>query len=674
MYPFDDFGRILGPCFCLPLPLIVLVIVAVLAFRQFTRLQMQMAALEAEQKHQHRQLARVVRRLRGRQKRKPPRPAETVAVSSAAEEIPVVRPVRPPPLRPRTSPAPALPPINWEVFIGGRALGWVAVLLLLFATAFFLKYAIDNNWIDELGREVLGATAGAGLCVGGYLMHRRGWWLFAQMLTSAGIVLLYLITFAAFGFYHLLPRQPAAVFLILIIAEAALLALLYEAPAIAIMAVIGGLLTPMLLASDRDQYVSLFCYLAALNTGVVLLALVRRWYVFATLALVGTQALFSGWFAMNYHPDKRAACLLFQGGLFALYLAHPLILHLRHRQKATFEELGRWLLNAVFVAAAGYVLLEPIWRAWLGTLALGLACLYTLVVWLLQRRRSPDNPLMFTALATAMGFVAMVLPLETRGGWVAMGWAVQGLFLVFFGLRLGTLSLRVLGSTFLMMATLRLLSGDLIEPRAPQNFIPLVNRYGAAVLTVAACLLVAAWLPRRFRDRVNELDHVGKWLAGTAGLLLLLWILSLDAYRFFETRAEVQLAAIGARVVPDDPNLPPEFRNARIREQQAVFEQEDRIRQHGRRSGLTALSVIWALYAAALLAVGFWMRNAAMRWAALALFALTLGKVVLIDMGDLPGLYRVTAFFALAVVLGLAAWTYQRFANLKVAASEGSQP
>src|SRR5207237_1011491 len=82
--------------------------------------------------------------------------------------------------------------------------------------------------------------APAGRCVAGYVYHRRGWRVFSQMLTAGGVVLLYLAAYASFGYYHLLPRDRGAIFLVALVAEAFALAVLYEAPAIAVMAVVGG--------------------------------------------------------------------------------------------------------------------------------------------------------------------------------------------------------------------------------------------------------------------------------------------------------------------------------------------------------------------------------------------------------------------------------------------------
>jgi len=61
-----------------------------------------------------------------------------------------------------------------------------------------------------------------------------------------------------------------------------------------------------------------------------------------------------------------------------------------------------------------------------------------------------------------------------------------------------------------------------------------------------------------------------------------------------------------------------------------------------------------------LLAVGFVRRVPSVRWAGLFIFAVTVGKAFLHDMAGLKEIYRILAFFILAVLLGLAGWAYQR--------------
>ena len=323
-----------------------------------------------------------------------------------------------------------------ESWVGQKALGWAAVVLLLFATAFFLKYAFDNDWIGELGRVSMGIVAGAVLCVAGLVMHRRKRPLTSQMLSAAGVALLYLTTFSAFGYYHLMTRDRAAIFLIVVVVEAAALAILYNAPAIAVMAVVGGLLSPVLLRSDHDRYLSLFAYLAALNAGVVGLALFRRWLFLAPIALLGTQALYWSWHFERYHPEKLDAALAFQGVIFALFLIHDLIDPVVRRLRRHPIQIVQLLVNAFFFSLAGYVLLQEDYRLWLPVAAIGLAVVYAALGWFIQHRLPEDAWLQLSAAAAGFSFIAVAVALRGEAAWISLGWAVEGAALWWFGLRI----------------------------------------------------------------------------------------------------------------------------------------------------------------------------------------------------------------------------------------------
>jgi uncharacterized membrane protein len=496
--------------------------------------------------------------------------------------------------------------------------------VLLFAAAFFIKYAIDNAWIGELGRVSGAALAGAALCVGGFLLHRRGRRLFAQMLSAAGVAVLYLATVAAFGFYHLLPQDHAAIFLVALVAEAAALAVLSESPGIALMAVVGGLLSPVLLHSERDRYQALFTYLAVLDAGVVGLAFFRRWRGLGLVALLGTHALFWAWYANHYHPEKLGPALVFQCVVFGLFLVHDVAPALRRRD-ANADELVGLALNAFLFAAAGYVLLEDDYRPWLGALALALAVVYAGLGWLVLARR-PDGPRLVLGLVSAsLALIAAAFALQGEAAWIALGWAVEGAALSCFGLRVRSPVLRALGVAFLVVAVGRLVTVDTPWDGRPP-FVPVFNRYALPGLAVAGCLLAAGVASLRFLARPNHLDRVARWTAGLGGLVLAWFVLSFEAYQFFSSR-QTEWAG-----------------NA-----------EDLA-----RAARTSLSVFWAVYAALVLWLGFAMHSRPVRGIALGLFGVTLAKVFLIDMAGLPGFYRVAAFFVLAVMLGAAAWGYQK--------------
>lgn len=541
------------------------------------------------------------------------------------------------------------PPLDLEAFIGGRGLGWIAVILLLLAGGFFLQQIFEKGFIGELGRVAIGLAIGASLCFAGWRFQRRGWNVFSQMLTAGGVVLLYLATFATFGFYHLLPREHAVFFLIAIILETAALAILYEAPAIAIMAVIGGLLTPVLLHSDRDQYLSLFIYLAMLNSGVVALSWFRPgWPALSTLALAGTHILFWGWYNLHYHPMKLGAATAFQGTIFGLYLAQAVVGHVFARRRAGIEDLIRLLANASLFALAGYVLLEPRVPLWMGTFAVALAALYASLIWIMLTRHGDDPRQALTMLAIAMAFVATVFPLQADAAWIAVGWAAQGLALWWFGLRISSLPLRGLALALFVLAAGRLLLVDTREAH-PEPFVPLFNTFGAPALAIASSLIAAALLARRFPRLASQRDAALVPALGLAGIATLWLVLSVETYDYFQVQARYapELTRIAQENALDD--LP-----GQAKQLEAVQE------IHLRQSAQTALSILWAAFAAALLAIGLRFDMSALRWAALALFGLTLGKVIFVDMERLPGFYRVLAFLMLSIMMAAGAWGYQK--------------
>ena len=78
-----------------------------------------------------------------------------------------------------------------------------------------------------------------------------------------------------------------------------------------------------------------------------------------------------------------------------------------------------------------------------------------------------------------------------------------------------------------------------------------------------------------------------------------------------------------------------------------------------------ALSLLWSVYAALLAAIGFIRRAPAIRWAALSLFALTVIKVMLIDIAVLKQLYRIIAFLVLGLLLLVVAWGYHKVFHAK---------
>jgi hypothetical protein len=71
------------------------------------------------------------------------------------------------------------------------------------------------------------------------------------------------------------------------------------------------------------------------------------------------------------------------------------------------------------------------------------------------------------------------------------------------------------------------------------------------------------------------------------------------------------------------------------------------------------ISVMWAVYAAALMVAGFWQRIKLLRYIAFGLFALLLAKVFILDTSTVKSVYRIAAFLATGVTLVAVSYLYQ---------------
>ena len=329
-------------------------------------------------------------------------------------------------------------------------------------------------------------------------VSQRGWRVFAQILTAGGIVLLYLSTYAAFGYYHLVGQKTAFVFLALLIAEAAVLSLRYNAPAIATMALVGGFLTPLLLRSDRDQYRSFFAYIVALDAGA--LALLKHWRGLSSVAYFGTQLLFWLWYVENYHYQKRGAVLVFQIAIFVLFLLAHFARALIRRDSATGEDATLLLINPFVFFATVYYLLNPTHHAWMGAFAIVMALLYGFAAKLMQARVDGSRREVLLLVAVALTFVSVAIPIQLQSNWITIAWAVEGLAILYAGLEIRSERLRAQAFALFVLAFGKFLLWDTPYGSRP-TFTPVFNRYFLSSLAVIACFLGAVYLYQRATER-----------------------------------------------------------------------------------------------------------------------------------------------------------------------------
>lgn len=190
--------------------------------------------------------------------------------------------------------------------MGVKLFAWLGGFALFLAVGYFVKYSFERDLIPPEVRVALGFVAGLGLLVGGVMLKQRRYAVTSQTLCATGVVVLYAVTFACRAVYHFafFGLLPTLLLMVLITAAAFTLAVRLDAMVVAVLGMLGGFLTPVLLSTGQDNPVGLFTYIALLDAGLIAVALTKRWQFLVALAALGTAGMELGWSEKFFTVEK----------------------------------------------------------------------------------------------------------------------------------------------------------------------------------------------------------------------------------------------------------------------------------------------------------------------------------------------------------------------------------
>jgi uncharacterized membrane protein len=298
------------------------------------------------------------------------------------------------------------------------------------------------------------------------------------------VVILFGATWAAQNHYGLIGTVPAFVLMVLITVVCVVLAVSRKAPYIAVLGLLGGFATPILVASDVDSPAALFGYILLLDLGLLWLARARGWPLLAILSLAGTAVHQAIWIFASMDAERAGLGLAILAVFAIVFLfvgsrdseatrlwkatraggvAIPFAFGLHFAGSTQLAEnpwplgmlllvLGAgacWLARRetpdVAVAAAGASLgIMALWflnhrvspaLAWQAVaLCIALAALYSIAAEIFRSHQNADR-LGLAALVSSLGFLALLVLAATESRvvkpwpWV-VGWVILGSLLV----------------------------------------------------------------------------------------------------------------------------------------------------------------------------------------------------------------------------------------------------
>jgi uncharacterized membrane protein len=639
-----------------------------------------------------------------------------------------------------------------EQKIGTMWIPIAGIISLIFAAGFFLKYAYDNFILSPEMRMVGVAVCGVVAIIAGEITRRREYDIVAKSVTALGFGLLYAAVFAGYGMYDLLGTWPALLISVTITAVAMAWAVRLDEVVIAFLSLLGGFLTPIIIASDQNLALPLFMYLAVLGSGAIICASYRKWRAINFLAFAGTYISYTLWIINSYRPDaiesQRQVALLGLLIFFAIYFIMPILYEMIHAVKTKKEDVLLILSNASVTLALLFYLLHHD-RSALGVVAVALAGVHFAMMAVSRWRCSQDRDLRIVLQGIGLFMITVSIPQFAGIYTLSLIWAGEGIILAIIGLRYRSTLTQIAGSIALILGCTNLMIHlpihtdhfrlvfnepfgawcfvaiaayicHLIYRPASEKTNDVYSRVAQWIFTLCSVLLMGVFcmeLYAHFRENL-QIDAPGLLLSGIAviiaaitllltarpvcpkgaicrtaavitaigGAIIIVIALSVfreNAFMIFLNSSflvacvfTVSLAAAG-RMVRQGGKDTPQTRNMAsilivtsvtllwIALTEDIYMYWYCINEYEVNTANWSvlahmwISIMWAIYAVVLMVVGFWRRFRKVRYASLALFAILLAKVFLVDTSQMESIYRVSAFVVTGLTLVGVSYLYQ---------------
>jgi uncharacterized membrane protein len=572
----------------------------------------------------------------------PPKPAPPSLAPPSSPQIPV-----PPPHAPQSLPAFAgahkePSSSDLEELIGGRWFNRIGIIAILFAVSYFLKLAFDNNWIGPAGRVAIGILLGLLMLPWSDWLLSRDYTYFSEGIAGLGEATLFVSVWAGCQYYRLFTQQVGFVALVIVTGIMAFLALRWNSERIGFISLLGGLLTPALMSTGRNEQVVLFSYLLLLGAAALYVSWRKEWQSLMPLAFGATYLYFWQWYDVFYRRGAFLGSTLFFATLiFLLFSILPAARALL-RQALRAWDVIFVLFNAFAYLVILYELLWDYFRWPLALFLLVLAIVHEAVALLLPDPNADEAAApQFLYTAVAVSCLTFIIPTKLEHNSITFALAIEGAALVWIGFRYLANLLRPFGYLLLFFAAVR----ALILPPAAGTFL-FNERFGTYLFLIAAlgvCLwgalssssnssrpsaphtLSASPLGPAPSSRIGVAQTDTR--AAEAGFLTFainffaLLALSLEFWDFFGA----------SRSTPGNS-----------------------LAQH------LSISVFWTAYAAFLLIVGMTRNLPILRWQALFLLGVVVLKVFFYDLSFLDRAYRILSFLILGCALLAISFLYQR--------------
>ncbi|NHN27674.1 DUF2339 domain-containing protein [Flavobacterium jejuense] len=317
-----------------------------------------------------------------------------------------------------------------EKFIGENLINKIGILILVLGISFFVKFAIDKEWINEPARVGIGILCGA-LVMGIAHKLKKNYAAFSSVLVAGAISIFYFTISIAFHEYHLFSQTVAFIIMVVITAFSTLVSVSYNRQELAVLSLIGGFAVPFMVSTGSGNYIVLFTYIAILNIGILAIAYFKKWKIVTILAFVFTSLLFASWYTRELFDNKlpHAGALVFATLFYFIFSIITVLNNIRNKGVFSLIEYFILVANTFFFFGIGMGIIHNWGIDFKGLFTLLLAVYNLVYAIVLYKKFGLDKNAIYLLIGLALTFVTLTIPIQFEGNQITIFWAAEAVLL-----------------------------------------------------------------------------------------------------------------------------------------------------------------------------------------------------------------------------------------------------
>jgi len=417
-----------------------------------------------------------------------------------------------------------------EKFIGENLANKIGIAILVLGIGYFVKLAIDREWITENGRVFIGILCGGVLLAIAHRL-RKSFAAFSSVLVGGGIAVLYFTIAIAFHEYHIFTSATAFILMVLITSFSVILSLGYNRVELAVLAILGGFGSPFMVSTGEGNYIVLFTYILILNGGMLVLAYHKKWKIVNIICYVFTILIFGTWLTTKFDAQNTSMIrnsLIFATLFYFIFFAKNIINNIRQRVAFTATEFVMLLSNTFLYFSAGLMILNnETGNDFKGLFTSALGIFNFIFAYTLYKKMNVDRNLVFMLIGLVLTFISLTAPIQLEGNYITLFWSAEAVLLLWLGQKSGIQLIKIASIIVVALMVISLMidwKQIYFDVSTPLTIV-LNKGYITSLVSIASLFLTARLLKKE--QNLPLVNVVNYSIAITFGTLLIVYISNL---------------------------------------------------------------------------------------------------------------------------------------------------